>query len=58
MEDIDITATVDQDDDESSGDYQEEEAGISFDDIVSFAMLVETSVLLIAIIIFVMFFVF
>lgn len=57
MEDIDITARVNQEEDAVSDDYQEEE-GISFDDIVSFAMLIETSVMLIGIIIFVIFFVF
>ena len=58
MDDIDVTASADQEDVSLSDDYQEEEeAGISFDDIVSFTMLVETSVTLIGIIIFLIFFV-
>ena len=57
MDDIDVTASADQEDESLSDDYQEEEAGISFDDIVSFTMLVETSVTLIGIIIFLIFFV-
>ena len=53
-----MTASADQEDVSLSDDYQEEEeAGISFDDIVSFTMLVETSVTLIGIIIFLIFFV-
>lgn len=58
MEDIDVTASVDQEEESLSDDYQEEETGISFDDIVSFTMLIETSVTLIGIIIFLIFFVF
>ncbi|MCH7782486.1 hypothetical protein IID62_05415 [candidate division KSB1 bacterium] len=58
MDDIDVTASADQEDESLSDDYrEEEETGISFDDIVSFTMLVETSVTLIGIIIFLIFFV-
>jgi len=59
MEDLDVAAQVDQEEESSSDDYREdEESGVSFDDIVSFTMLVETSVTLIGIIIFLIFFVF
>lgn len=58
MDDINVTASVDQEEEPLSDDYrEEEETGISFDDIVSFTMLVETSVTLIGIIIFLIFFV-
>ncbi|MFC1477456.1 hypothetical protein ACFL6L_03205 [candidate division KSB1 bacterium] len=59
MEDIDYTDTVDglvRDDEELRDD--DESVGISFDDIVSFTMLLETSVTIIGIVVFFFFIVF
>ena len=57
MEDIDSQDVQEKDDSELGEEYASEEAGVSFDDIVSFTMLLETTVTIIGIIIFFIFFV-
>lgn len=57
MEDIDSQDVQEKDDSELVEEYASEETGVSFDDIVSFTMLLETTVTLVGIIIFFIFFV-
>lgn len=57
MEDIDSQDVQENDDSELVDEYASEETRVSFDDIVSFTMLLETTVTLVGIIIFFIFFV-
>lgn len=57
MEDIDSQDVQEKDDSKLVEEYASEEKGVSFDDIVSFTMLLETTVTLVGIIIFFIFFV-
>ncbi|KPK93940.1 hypothetical protein AMJ80_05680 [bacterium SM23_31] len=59
MEDIDVIENKETEGDIETGEFAEEteEEALSFDDIVSFTMLIETAVIFICILIFFFFFV-
>jgi len=59
MEDIDVIESSEKEEDIETGEFAEEteEEALSFDDVVSFTMLIETAVIFISILIFFFFFV-
>jgi len=57
MEDIDVIESSEKEEEIETGEFAEEEEALSFDDIVSFTMLIETAVIFLSILIFFFFFV-